>query len=83
MEVQPNEMLDGLYFLNANLTPVQLANNLNEKLSKAKALAVVAAAIDFDVYTADTLSTYFRTLAGIVDEAQWLHEELTKGREIA
>lgn len=70
-----NQTFNGLYHLNPELEPQLLSDAINACLSKAEALAVIAATIDFECYESEIISNYLWALSDSVREARWLNRQ--------
>lgn len=81
MNIQISESFDGVYLLNPQINQQQLYDAIAACLCKAEALAMTAAAVDFEAYTSDIISNYLWALSDIVREARYLYEKTYQGIE--
>jgi hypothetical protein len=75
MTTSANQTPNGVYLFNPEIKPSQLSSAINASLSKAEALALTAATMDFDGYDPDTINNYMWTLSDLIREIKWLYEK--------
>lgn len=76
MDSQTEHPFDSLYILNPEANAEQLFDAINARLHKAEALAVIAATIDFETYTSETIGNYLWALSDVIREVKWLHKKI-------
>jgi hypothetical protein len=76
MKILSNQTPSGVYLLNPELNSQQLYDTINSCLSKAEALAITAATVDFESYEPDTINNYLWALSDIIREAKWLYGKI-------
>jgi hypothetical protein len=76
MNTKTDQTPNSVYLLNPEIKPCQLSSAISASLSKAEALALTAATIDFDGYDPDTINNYMWTLSDLIREIKWLYEKV-------
>lgn len=72
MNSRLNETPSGVYLFNPEISQQQIFDAMSACLCKAEALASTAAAIDFEIYTPETINNYLWALSDTLREAKLL-----------
>jgi hypothetical protein len=75
MQTRSNQTSSGVYLFNPDIEASQLSSAISASLSKAEALALTAATMDFDGYDPDTINNYMWALSDLIREIKWLYEK--------
>ena len=72
---EPNQLPNSIYLLPLDINTTEISDRISICLAKAESLAHVAASIDFEAFTPESLDPFLYTLIEIIQEARWLYSK--------
>lgn len=73
MMLATNQIFNGIYLLNPEISTQTLTDAIKARLCKAEALALLAASSDLELYKTDTINNYLWTLSDLLIEVNALY----------
>lgn len=77
MTNQTNQTFNGIFSLNPEINSQIISDAIKARLSKSKALALVATSTDFETFNSDIVSDYLWAISDMLQEANCLHDILS------